>query len=112
MDFNFDGLPEPIRLPDEYLSISQYERVERHLANHRDEPNDVRFVREFLAALLGQPDFLSRTDDLQMSPHNLAQWEALNNHMVAVLGRSKQKGDPEIDKGLSGDPLAQTPEPK
>ena len=46
MDFNFDGLDEPIVLPDEYFSVIQYERLERFLHKNSGEWEDFRFVLE------------------------------------------------------------------
>lgn len=109
MDFHFEGLDVPITLPDEYLSVVQYERLQRFLHKHAGEPEDFRFVRECLADFLGDPGFLARTDHLPMNLHNMKQWERVNNHLAALLTGSGKVGD-DVTHGVVSGPLAGIPQ--
>lgn len=109
MNFHFEGLDVPIALPDEYLSVVQYERLQRFLHQHAGEPEDFRFVRECLADLLGDPGFMGRTDHLPMNLHNMKQWEGINNHLAALLTGSGKVGD-DITDGVVSGPLPETPQ--
>ena len=102
MDFNFDGLDEPISLPDEYFSVIQYERVERFLHRNSGEWEDFRFVRECLGEFLGDSEFLARTDNLPMNPHNRAEWEKINNHLASLFAGSRKIGDDVTDEAIAG----------
>lgn len=98
MDFHFDGLQEPLALPDEWLTTRQFENMQRFLAANEGEPEDFRFIRECIAALLGDPEFVARTDDLPMNPRNVAQWEAVNNHLAELMMGSTKTGDDITDE--------------
>lgn len=110
MEFKFDGLDEPIALPDEYLTTRQYETLQRFVHNHEDEPEDFRYVRLALSDFLGSADFMERTDNLPMNPYNMKQWAAINDHLVALMSGSGKTGDTLTDEAING-PLerAETP---
>jgi hypothetical protein len=114
MEFKLDGLDKPIILPDQYLSVIQYERLQRYLLAHKEEPEDFRFVRQCLAEFLSDPELLARTDDLMMTPHNLEQWEAINNHLAVLLTGSAKVGDDVTNEVVAGpldENLTETPPP-
>ena len=90
------------------------EQIVRQISAHKEEPEDFRFVRECLAEFLSAPELLARTNDLSMNPHNLEQWEAINNHLAVLLTGSGKIGDDvtnEVAAGPLDENLTETPPP-
>ena len=108
MEFKLDGLDKPIVLPDEYMTVVQYERLQRYLHVHNDEPEDFRFVRECLAAFVGDPELLTLTNDLPLTTHNIGQWEGINDHLHALISGSSKTGDDLTNEAITG-PLDESP---
>ena len=109
MEFKFDGLDEPFVLPDAYMTTIQYERLQRHLLTRNDEQEDVRSIREVLAAFLGADDLLANTDDLPMSPHNVEQWQKILDHIVFLSDTVKQIGDDITNEVVKGEDETSVP---
>jgi len=90
MDFNFDGLPEPIRLPDEYLTVRQYENFQRFAVSRGEVPEDGLYMREAIAAILEDPDFVKRTESLPMPRASQLEWSRLYAHLgMLATGKGK-----------------------
>ena len=90
MDFNFDGLPEPIRLPDEHFMLRQFERFQLFVRQRDEVPEDPRYMREVIGAILADADFVPRTDALPMSQRNIAEWNRLAEHLSLLVTGGKR----------------------
>ena len=110
MEFHFDGLDDPIVLPDEYLKVRQYQRLQKALVVHADLEKVDKFdhLRLCLTDTFDLPDLIEKTDDLDMTPHNRETWENIEEHIFKLVSAAKKIGDDETDEGLS-DPLVETP---
>lgn len=102
MEFHFEGLDVPLSLPDEYLSVRQYERLQVYAESHPEIEGQLHYIRGALAAMLGDEDLLEKTDDLPMSPENRKTWEQIDAHIHQLIQNLSDTGENE-------DPLA--PEP-
>ena len=90
MDFTFDGLPEPIRLPDEHFTLRQFERFQHFVRQREEVPEDPRYMREVIGAILEDSDFIARTDVLPMSQRNIAEWNRLAEHLSLLVTGGKR----------------------
>ena len=90
MDFNFDGLPEPIVLPDEHFTLRQFERFQLFVRQREDVSEDPRYMREVIGAILEDSEFVTRTDAVPMSQPNIAEWNRLAQHLSLLVTGGKR----------------------
>lgn len=105
MEFKFDGRDKPYVLPDDFMTEIQYERMERHLAERAGIPHeDVRSVRECLAAVLDDDELIALTDNLPRTPHNTQEWQNVLAYIVVLAKKSTQVGDDITNGVIKGEP--------
>ena len=97
MDFIFHGLDDPIRLPDDYLTLRQFERFTAHVRAQGVETEDPHYMRELIGVVLEDPELCVRTDSLPLDAHNAQEWNRLAEHFGMLISGGK-KIDPLAPK--------------
>jgi len=104
MEFILHGLEDPIVLPDEYLKVKQYHRLQTYLLENIDSPASPEFIMECaVIALHGGEELLDRLNDLDMDAHNNRVLEEINFHLDALLIAASKKGDDVTDEVIKGE---------
>ena len=116
MEFKFDGLDEALVLPDQYLKVRQFQRLEKALRvhDHLKKEDYFDYMRLCISDAFESREFIEKTDELDMTPHNSEEWEKLEAHLV-LLYSAKNKIEDDDTKEVADIPLdkseTETPSP-
>ena len=97
VDFKLDGLETPVSLPDEYLTVEQFEKITRHLSKSRLQDadfQDLGVLREITEVII-QGD--ASLKDLPMTRNNFAVLVQMYNHVGTMMSAASVYGDELVD---------------
>ena len=105
MEFHFEGLKDPIVIPDGY-TFAFHDGVERFLLEHKDARTLMEWMR-LVGFITGDDTLVDRIKDVELQDPDADTYEAMKDHVFKVIAKSnenKSVGDAAVNEVEGSEP--------